>query len=142
MQTRTGLWIDHRRAVIVALTEHGEELGLVIAKAERQLRRNGEPPFNMPFETRTIPADDRRMRAYDHHLRLYYDAVIASLQDAEAIWIFGPGEAKIELRKRLEHHQMAGRVVGVEPADEMTDREVAAKVRKHFPLRYPVMVTK
>jgi|CXWL01.1.fsa_nt_gi hypothetical protein len=141
MPTRTGLWIDHRKAVIVALTEHGEERGLVIAKAERQLRRTGEPPFNMRFETRTIPADDRRMRAYDHHLRLYYDAVIASLRDAEAIWIFGPGEVKTELRKRLEDRHMADRVVGVKPADEMTDAQVAAKVRKHFPLRYPVMVT-
>lgn len=142
MGTRTGLWIDHRKAVIVALTEHGEEFAFVISKAERQERRSGGAPFNAPFETRMIPADDRRLRAFDHQLRLYYDAVIAVLHDSDAIWIFGPGEAKTELRKRLEDRQMTGRVVGVEPADEMTDPQIAAKVRKHFPLRYPVMVTK
>src|SRR5712691_5411767 len=51
---------------------------------------------------------------------------------AESILIFGPGEAKGELTKRLESENLTGRIVGVETVDKMTDRQIAARVRAHF----------
>jgi len=59
--------------------------------------------------------------------------VIASIRDAESILIFGPGETKGELEERLKKNGLGGRIVGVETADKMTDRQIAAKVRQHFP---------
>ena len=35
MRTRVGLWIDHRKAIIVAVTDEGEEIGLIISSAVR-----------------------------------------------------------------------------------------------------------
>jgi hypothetical protein len=55
------------------------------------------------------------------------------MRDAESILIFGPGEAKGELRKRLERNNLGGRIVAIETVDKMTDRQIAAKVRQHFP---------
>jgi hypothetical protein len=46
--------------------------------------------------------------------------------------IFGPGEAKGELKKRLESKGLGGRIVGVETTDKMTERQIAAKVRAYF----------
>jgi hypothetical protein len=80
-----------------------------------------------------VPADDSRQKAFTGHLNIYYDAVIAAMRDAESILIFGPGEAKGELRKRLERNNLDGRIVAVETVDKMTDRQIAAKVRQHFP---------
>jgi hypothetical protein len=57
---------------------------------------------------------------------------IACIRDAESILIFGPGEAKVELKERLEGSNLGGRVVGIETAEKMTDRQIAAKVRQHF----------
>ena len=34
MRTRVGLWIDHRKAIIVAVTDKGEEIGLIVSKVE------------------------------------------------------------------------------------------------------------
>jgi hypothetical protein len=79
-----------------------------------------------------VPADDRRQRTFTGHLNVYYDAVIACLDDAESILIFGPGEAKGELKKRLKGSDLGGRIAGVETVDKMTDRQIAAKVRRHF----------
>jgi ABC-type branched-subunit amino acid transport system substrate-binding protein len=59
-------------------------------------------------------------------------AVIASIRDAEAILIFGPGDAKGELKKRLKRNNLSGRIAGLETVDTMTDRQIAAKVRKYF----------
>ena len=42
MRTKVGLWIDHRKAIIVAITDEGEEIELIISKVEKQLRRSGD----------------------------------------------------------------------------------------------------
>jgi hypothetical protein len=132
MRTKVGLWIDHRKAMIVAVTDKGEETGLVISKAEKQLRRSGDSPLKGPYETLQVPADDSRQKTFTGHLNLYYDAVVAAIRDAESILIFGPGEAKGELKKRLERNNLGGRIVAIKTVDKMTDRQIAAKVRKYF----------
>ncbi|MGB2630260.1 MAG: hypothetical protein WBD17_03385, partial [Candidatus Omnitrophota bacterium] len=66
------------------------------------------------------------------HLNIYYDAVISCIRDAEAILIFGPGEAKGELKKRIVKNKLCNRIVGIETIDKMTDRQIAAKVRRYF----------
>jgi hypothetical protein len=133
MGTKVGLWIDHRKAIIVTVTDKGEEIGLIVSKVEKQLRRSGDSPLKGPYEAQQVPADDSRQRAFTGHLNIYYQAIIASLRDAESILIFGPGEAKIELHERLEEGNLGGRIVGVETVDKMTERQIAAKVRRHFP---------
>ena len=132
MRTQAGVWIDHRKAVVVAVTDQGQETALIISKVERQLRRTGDSPLRGRSQAQQ-PADDSRQRAFTGHLNIYYDAVIACLRDAEAILIFGPGEAKGELKKRLEKSKLGGRIAGVETVDKMTDRQIAAKVRAYFP---------
>jgi len=133
MRTRVGLWIDHRKAIIVAVTDQGEEMGLIISKVEKQPRRSGDSPLKGPYESQQVPADSSRQRTFTGQLNIYYDAVIACIRDAESILIFGPGEAKDELKKRLEGNNLDGRVVGIETVDKMTDRQIAAKVRGQFP---------
>jgi hypothetical protein len=132
MKTKVGLWIDHRKAVVVAVTDKGEETGLVISKAEKHLSRSGDSSLEGSHDSRQVPADDSRQKRLTGNLNIYYDAVIASIRDAESILIFGPGEAKGELKKRLEKDNLGGRIVGMETVDRMTDHQVAARVRQHF----------
>jgi hypothetical protein len=127
-----GLWIDHKKAIVVAITDGGEETGLIESKAEKQLRRAGDSPLKGSYEPLQVPADDSRQRSYTGRLNVYYDAVIGSIRDAESILIFGPGEAKEELKERLEGNNLGGRIVGIETVDKMTDRQIAAKVRARF----------
>jgi hypothetical protein len=132
MKTKVGLWIDHKKAMIVAITDQGEELKLIVSKVEKQLQRSGDSPLKGRYEAQQVPADDSRQKAFTGHLNIYYEAVMAALRDAEFILIFGPGEAKVELKKRLEKNHLGGRIAGVETVDKMTDRQIAAKVRQYF----------
>ena len=133
MRIKVGLWIDHRKALIVAVTDKGEEIRLIISKVEKQLRRSGDSPLRGPYESQKVPASDSRQKTFTGHLNIYYDAVIACIRGAESILIFGPGEAKGELKERLEKKNLGGRIVGIETVDKMTDRQIAAKVRQYFP---------
>jgi hypothetical protein len=132
MKTTVGLWIDHRKAVIVVLTDEAEEIKLIISKVEKQPGRPGGIRSKTPYESQLVRADDSRQRKLTGHLNIYYDAVIACIRDAESILIFGPGEAKGELKKRLETNKLSGRIVGIETIDKMTDGQIAAKVRQYF----------
>jgi len=132
MSTKVGLWIDHRKAIIVAVTDKVEEMALIISAVEKQARRSLSSRHEGPYEPQQVPADDSRQRVYTGHLNIYYAAVIAGIRDAESIMIFGPGEAKGELKKRLEGLNLGGRIVSVETVDKMTDRQIAAKVRQRF----------
>jgi hypothetical protein len=58
--------------------------------------------------------------------------VVALLRQADSILIFGPGEAKNELQKRLERAGLKDRILAVETVDKLTDRQVAAQVRERF----------
>jgi stalled ribosome rescue protein Dom34 len=107
--TEAGVWIDHTKAVIAIVAGKNEELKRI---------------ESMP--------EDQRERRCKGHLNKYYDDVIACIRDTDAILIFGPGEAKIELEERLGHEAVRARVVGVKTAERMTDRQVAARVRQRF----------
>lgn len=132
MKTKAGLWIDHSKAIVVAVTDKGEQTGLLVIKAEQQRHHSDAAPRKGRYEAQKVPADNSRQRIFTAHLNRYYDAVIACLGAAEAIMICGPGEAKGELKKRLMKKIYGSRIVAVETAGKMSNYQVAAKVRHYF----------
>ena len=119
---QAGLWIDHRKAVIVLITDEGEEVKKIASGMEKHTRFMGEGG----------QGEDVRDRQFGNQLNGYYDQVIAVVRDADSIQIFGPGEAKGELEKRLEHEGLKEHILAIETMDKMTDRQIAAKVRERF----------
>lgn len=71
-------------------------------------------------------------KGFTHLLDSYYDEVLSYMQDAESLLIFGPGEAKVELKRRLEKNEFRGHIFGLESAEAMTDNEIVSKVRQRF----------
>ena len=131
MKTTKGVWIDHRKAVIAAVTDKGEEGKEIISHVEKQLGRFEGVRSTTSYPAQLVPADDSQQRDLTGHFDIYYDEVISHLRDAEVILVFGPGEAKGELIKRIERDKLSGHIAGVETADKMTVPQIAAKVRKY-----------
>ncbi len=127
MKKQAGLWIDHRKAVIVIVSEAGEEIKEITSNMEKHVR------FSDGNSSEDGSSEDVRDRKFGSHLNSFYDGVIAWIRDVETIQIFGPGEAKGELVKRLEDKGFKGHIVAIETMDKMTDRQIAAKVRERFP---------
>jgi hypothetical protein len=132
MGLKVGLWIDHRKAIIIKLTDQGESIELIESRVERQLRRSGESPLRGPFDTLQVPPDDVRQRAFMNQINAYYDGIIADIQSADAILIMGPGEGVDELKKRMEKSSLAGKIAAIEKVGRMTRRQIAARVRQYF----------
>ncbi len=129
MNRKVGLWLDHTKAVIVIITNNSEERRIITSDMEHYVRYSSNVPGDGSIE-------DVRDRRFWNHLGEYYDKVIARIgDDANSILIFGPGEAKYELEKRLESEGMLDKVVSVDDANILTDRQIALRVRERFPAR-------
>jgi stalled ribosome rescue protein Dom34 len=126
MEKQAGLWIDHRKAVIVLIKGTGEEIKEISSDIEKHVR------FTGGRASEDGDTEDVRDRQLEKHLNNFYDQVIVLLRQADSILIFGPGEAKNELQKRLERAGLKNRILAVESADKLTNRQIAAKVRKQF----------
>lgn len=139
MSIRSGVWIDHRKAMIVALGPDGEHTTLIASNVEKHGERGGDSPLRGSYEAEQVPADDSRQRALTGELNVYYDAVIVALGKFESVLLFGPGDAKDQLKKRLVKMKLGERIVAVETDDKMTDHQIVAKVRAHFGVAHPRM---
>jgi stalled ribosome rescue protein Dom34 len=120
-----GVWIDNRKAQIVSLEKGQEHHETHESQATRHIRLPGEPKgMTQPRE-----ADAK----YREDLRAYYKDVLEIIKEAEAIFIFGPGMAKENLKKALtESGEPVAKIVGLEPADKMTENQIVAKVKAFF----------
>jgi len=129
-RSAVGLWIDHRKAVIVFVTDGEVTTTLILSRIDKQPGRSAGLRSTARFEPQLVPADDSRERRFSGQLDIYYDAVIASLRGARSILIFGPGEASGELRRRLAVNKQDRRTFVFEVADKMTNRQIAAKTKE------------
>ena len=124
IRRKVGLWIDHKKAVIFSLSDEGAEIKRISSELEHQVHNSS----GLQKESAEKHKDSR----LTGHLNKYYDDVLSYIRTAESILIFGPGEAKVELKKRLENVDLHGHIVGIETVDKMTDNQIVAKVRQRF----------
>jgi len=136
MSKNIGLWIDHRKANIMFITESGEETKLIISNVERQRRRLGGSPLKGAFERIRFSNDINEKRNFKLHLSIYYDSVIACIQNAESILIMGPGEAKHELKARMEEKKLDEKISAVETVGFITENRLKRRIRDFYANRH------
>jgi len=133
MTHKAGIWIDHKKAVIVSAWPDrvtARTLQSEVGRHSRYASRAGYPTPNGPQDGRGEKNYEER---YDQHLDRYYDEVISQLGQADTLLIFGPGEAKLQLKERLSRcTALSACVVGIETADKLTDPQIVAKVKEHY----------
>jgi hypothetical protein len=126
MNHNVGIWIDHKRAVIVSASAAGVTTKTLESEVGAHPRYSGQ---NGGGEKKY------EERHGQHHDR-YYDDVIGEAGQPEAFLIFGPGEAKLELKERLSRSEALSRSpVELETTDKLTDPEIVAKVKEYFGLK-------
>lgn len=136
MNSRFGLWIDHRRAFIIHFSGIEARTENIESNLEKHVRAAGGSRTATPYGPQDVFAEDKVDRKFQLHLKQFYNKVAESLQGADSILIMGPGEARNEFRKHLEKSKQQPRpAIEVAPADKMTDAQIVAKAREYFSLR-------
>ena len=141
MKKYAGVWLDHREAYVVSLTKDQpalnsdqEMIERIESNVEDRVRLSGgSRTRKTPYGPQEISVDSKAEDRFKLHIRQYYKQIMLRLRDADRILIFGPGEAKIELKKEIaKSKDLADRIKKIETADKMTKRQIAAKVKTFF----------
>src|SRR5205823_6480117 len=115
---------------ILLITDGQENMRQIEADDNKAGHTAGGARAKQPYTRNDFVAEDKLERKAEIHLNKYYDEVIACLQNADSIWILGPGEAKGELKKRIESKKLRGHIARVDTVDKMSDHEIADHVRE------------
>jgi len=126
-----GIWIDHTKAVIVFASADRVTAKTVESDVGPHARYSGRARYPTPDGPKAGRGEKKFEGRYGERLDRYYDEIISQLGQPEALLVFGPGEAKLQLKKRLGRSK-AQRSVEVETTDELTDPQIVAKVKEHY----------
>lgn len=124
MRDHVGIWIDHKKAVIV----HATEGRVTTSRLDSDVAAH--PHFGGQQDGGGEKKYEERRR---HDLARYYDEVLTQVTSPDGLLILGPGEAKRELLERFVRSAARGKCrVEMEAAGALTDAQIAAKVKEHF----------
>ena len=124
MSHDVGVWIDHKKAVIVSIAA-GEVTTRTLTSdigARPHYSGSREGGGEKKYEERHRQDLDR-----------FFDDVIGQLGEPDALLLFGPGEAKLQLKERLgRSKRLSASSMAVDTADKLTDPQIVAKVKEHY----------
>ena len=136
MEKRIGVWIDHKKAVIVILDRQEDEpiIREIPSDVERYVRlSDGSRTKRTPWGPQQISSDSTMQARHNQQLRHFYDDVIEAIAGAYKIMLMGPGEAKLELKKEIDKNKpLSESLVHMETCDKMTQRQIVAHIREFF----------
>ena len=113
------VWIDHQEAHVIQFNADMHENSTITTKS-----KHGHIHQKAGVLT-------------GHHQvssQAYLHEVVEAVAVANEILIVGPGVAKLELIKHINHHdaKISNKVVGVETVDHPTDGQLLAYAKKYF----------
>jgi len=130
MDRNVGVWIDHKQAFLIR--QEGAQVEVIPSNLGPRIHFSGGIRIGGSYN-QSIDSELRHNDRYNQHLSKYYNKVIRTLRDADFIFIMGPGEAKLELKKELQRHKHAfKKIIRIETADKMTKNQMVAYVKKFY----------
>jgi len=131
MAMNAGVWIDHKQAIVVLVTDAGPEIKKFHSEADTARRAAGAGT-NKKYTKNDFVSEIRRERKAVEDRNQVFAEVLACLRGATAVLVLGPGEAKGEFSKYATQKKIRSILGELETADKMTDRQLVAKVKEHF----------
>ena len=130
MHQNIGLWVDHKQAFLIR--SGAKKVEVINSKVKSRAHFSGGSRIRGTYNQR-MDSELHHDDYYKSQLDKYYTQIISALHNADSIFIMGPGEAKLELKRALQRHKdLRSRLVKVEKADKMTVNQMIARVRLFF----------
>ncbi len=133
MKNNTGIWIDHREAVLVSVEGENISVQYLESGAESHFKPSGGWKAGGTNVAQSVVKEKSAEESRMHQYHAFFQQIIALLGDSDSIALFGPGEAKGELAKEIRsNHDLQNRITAVETCERMTENQLTAKVKAYF----------
>lgn len=132
MKKQIGIWLDFREAHLITLA--GEENKVKIISSEiEDFNIKGGARSKTPYGPMDVTSEKKYLERNKNQVDRYYSKIMEYVKDAEEIFIMGPAEAKIGLRKKMVNtNTFHPFIKGFETADSISENQKVARVREFF----------
>lgn len=130
---KIGIWIDKREAKIISSENGIEHLETINSDIEDYNPRGGSGT-KFKGGPQDVVQDSKYLQREKHQFSEFFKTIVPSLEDSNAVVIFGPAQAGEKLYKELQekYPQLFSKVKSLEKADNMTDNQLKAWVRDYY----------
>ena len=117
-----GIWMDHSSANLMELTIDPIETKTIESKFKHQAKEQ------------RLSKSENLMHNKEHHQQSeYYKKLGEIIKNYEAVILFGPTDAKVELFNTLKADNHFDKIkIEIKQTDKMTENQQHAFVREHF----------
>jgi hypothetical protein len=132
---KMGIWIDHRKAIMVSLNGGGEnhKVDHIESGAENHYHFHGGAKSAGTSVAQSIVKEQTSDERRKHQYHEFYQRVIELCDKPGHLYIFGPAEAKLELKKEMDKIKESRVTIdAVDACDKLTEHEIISKVKNHF----------
>ncbi len=130
---KIGIWLDKEKAHLVTLKNEDVRFNTIYSEIEF-FHPKGGARSKTRWGPQDVVQDSKYLEREKHQLRQYFKELAKTIEDAEAIAIFGPADTNAKFYKELNENfkPLASKVKTVQKADSMTENQVKAWVREYF----------
>jgi hypothetical protein len=134
---KVAVFLDEAKAQFIFLREGFAALGDTIKNQfDAHPRHRGEGSNQARFGTDPYHGSNnefRKHRQEEAARKAFFQELTAILKGFDEILLFGPGEAKKELRNQLHEQQVfQGKIIHLQNSDYLSDKQLLELVREYF----------
>jgi len=130
---KIGIWLDKEKAHLVTLQNEDVRFNTIYSEIDF-FHPKGGARSKTRWGPQDVVQDSKYLEREKHQLRQYFKELAKTIEDAQAIAIFGPADTNAKFYKELNenYRTLASKVKTVEKVDSMTENQVKALVREYF----------
>lgn len=132
MNREIGIWLDYKTAYFMVMQEGTTAVAVIQSEVE-DYRPSGGAPSKTPWGPQDSVKEKKYLERKKQQLRRFFQVIMEKLEKGDELYIFGPAEAKLGLKKAIESdNRLSINLRAVETADQMTENQKVAQVRAFF----------
>jgi hypothetical protein len=132
-RTLMGVWLDGSKAVVVSINGQRSDVSTIPSGVVTRERIEGEGNETGRFGNQYVEDDKSRENRIASMENKYLNKVFRKVSEADQLLVIGPAEMKNKFEKLYEaENGPKPNLRAVEPADLMTENQIAAYVREFY----------
>lgn len=134
MKRQTGIWIDSSKAIIVSLNGKEESITEIDSTIENKSYPNREGNKGTFSGSHHSASETQLNNRKKEQTNYFMDSIIDYIKRSDELYVFGPANAKTELKKRIQTEKIIApdKLKGVDTSNKLTINQIVAKVRDFY----------
>lgn len=129
---QTGIWLDFDHANIIELEGEKVTKNTITSNVETHHFVGGSRS-KTPWGPTEKVSESRHLDRRKQQEQSYYKTICEAVENSDELFVMGPAEAKIGLRKYMEGYKNLDDILlDVQTADSITENQKVAKVKAFF----------